>query len=48
MTLVQSLGFVEEAVKCIEQVQGPMEVAVKEKNAHCIKHKSWFKLPKIK
>ncbi|CAI6372751.1 unnamed protein product [Macrosiphum euphorbiae] len=31
MTLVQSLGLIEEAEKCIEQVQGPLGVAVKEK-----------------
>jgi len=31
MTLVQCLGFTEEAVKCIEQVQGPLGLAVKEK-----------------
>lgn len=31
MTLVQSLGLVEVAVKNIEQVQGPLALAVKEK-----------------
>lgn len=31
MTLVQSLGLIEESEKCIEQVQGPLGVAVKEK-----------------
>lgn len=31
MTLVQSLEVIEEAVKRIEQVQGPLGVTVKEK-----------------
>jgi len=31
MTLVQCLGFTEEAVKCIKQVQDSLRVAVKEK-----------------
>lgn len=39
MTLVQSLGLIEEAEKCIEQVQGPLGVAVKEK-MHSVLHKN--------
>lgn len=39
MTLVQSLELIEEAEKCIEQVQGPLGVAVKEK-MHSVLHKN--------
>jgi hypothetical protein len=45
MILVQSLELVE-AVKCIEQVQRPLGLAIREKNVQRIKQKSWFKLPK--
>lgn len=37
VTLVQSLEVIGEAVKCIQQVQGPLGVVVKEKYAQCIK-----------
>jgi len=37
MTLVQSLGLIEEAEKCI--VQGPLGVVVKEKR-HSVLHKN--------
>lgn len=31
MTLVQSLGLTEKAIKCVEQAQRPLGAAVKEK-----------------
>ena len=39
MTLVQSLRLIEEIKKCIEQVQRPLGVAVKEK-MHSVLHKN--------
>lgn len=46
-TLVQSLKVIGEAVKCIEQVQEPFGVAVKEKTHSVLNKQSWFELPKI-